>query len=498
MQQILTSVLVTSVAVLCSAFVSTNVPLGHWSYDAIDKLIGQGLVDSSMMTTKPLSRFEMARHIAEAVEKTQDRNDKNGIILSILDRLQAEFRPELIAMGVVEGQAHNSFIKPVEDPYVKYIYADTKPDLENMRGDTFEKRSNYRAGFTSRMKFFGNTAFYFHPEFAASSWDSDEDIVLIEGYGKVALGIAEVELGRDSLWWGPGYQGSLIMSNNAEPFRMVKISTPGPIQLPWILRNLGPCKVVWFLTELENDRVVPEAKLTGARFHFKPHPAVEVGASRVIMFGGSGMPSFDLVDYLKMWRPGREQEANNQLAGVDVSVLLPLGPELPVRSVKLYGDFAGEDEAGSIPSNWGKLLGIQFNDILRTGKTDLRIEYADNHVPDDPDVFYTHSIYQSGYTYEDRIIGHHMGTNARDLFVRLTHYVTEDLILGLDYDREKRGISSQSRQRRDILGLDLTYFHSDEWRVKTGLRYENLESGNLFSPGLGDNKIFYLELTYEF
>jgi hypothetical protein len=498
MQQILRLVLVTGVTCLCSAFVSTNVPLGHWSYDAIDKLIGQGLIDSSMMTTKPVSRLEMARHIAEAIEKAQKRNDNNTIIPSILGRLEAEFRPELIVMDAVEGKAHNSFIKPVEDPYVKYVYADSKPDLENMRGDTFEKRSNYRAGFASRMKFFDSAAFYFHPEFAASSWDSDEDIVLVEGYGKVALGIAEIELGRDSLWWGPGYQGSLIMSNNAEPFRIVKVSTPGPIELPWILRILGPSKLAWFLTELESDRVVSDAKLTGARFHFKPHPAVEFGASRVIMFGGSGMPSVDLVDYLKMWRPGREQVRNNQLAGVDVSVLLPLGPELPVRSIKLYGDFAGEDEAGSIPSNWGKLLGIQFNDIFRTARTDLRVEYADNHVPSEPNVFYTHNMYRSGYTYEDRIIGHHMGTDARDLFVRLTHYVTEDLILGLDYEREVQGFSSQSRQRRDIFGLDLTYFHSDDWRLKTGLRYENFENSNVFSPGLDDNKIFYIEFTHEF
>jgi hypothetical protein len=65
----ITLLLVT--ASMCSAYVSTNVPLDHWSYGAVDKLIGHGLIDSAMMATRPVSRLEMARHIAEAVEKAR-------------------------------------------------------------------------------------------------------------------------------------------------------------------------------------------------------------------------------------------------------------------------------------------------------------------------------------------------------------------------------------------------------------------------------------------
>jgi hypothetical protein len=58
-------------SVAANGFVSVNVPLDHWSYNDIDKLIGQGLIDSSMMNTRPVSRLEMARLIAEADEKFQ-------------------------------------------------------------------------------------------------------------------------------------------------------------------------------------------------------------------------------------------------------------------------------------------------------------------------------------------------------------------------------------------------------------------------------------------
>lgn len=50
MQKSLTILLPLVLASLSSGFVSTNVLLEHWSYEAVDKLIGQGLIDSAMMT----------------------------------------------------------------------------------------------------------------------------------------------------------------------------------------------------------------------------------------------------------------------------------------------------------------------------------------------------------------------------------------------------------------------------------------------------------------
>jgi len=399
----------------------------------------------------------------------------------------------LITVGALDGEYVGDFIKPIEDPYIKYVFADEKTGLENQRGDVFDKRSNYRLGFASRMKFFDTAAFYFNPEYVDSSSDPDRDIELIEGYGKVNFGNIEVEVGKDSLWWGPGYHGSILMSNNAEPFKMVKISNPRPTQLPWIFSGFGLFKGTWFLTELEKDRFIPEAKLTGLRLNFKPHPAVEIGLSRAIMFGGSGQPGVGLRDYFDMFRPQREQLENNQLAGFDTSVLMPLDRKMPAKSIKLYAEFIGEDIADqlALPSKWGRLFGMQLNDILRTGRTDLRVEYVDNHRSGKPNVFYTHDVYQSGYTYKGRTIGHHMGSDARDLFFRVTHYLKEDIVLGLEFDREK-SLSSTPRQTTDKLAFDLTFFTSNNWQLRTGYRYENSENNTQ------DNHIFHLQLIHDF
>jgi hypothetical protein len=485
------AILLAASGVLCSASVSTNVPLGHWSYDAIDKLIGCGLIDSAMMTTRPVSRIEMARHIAEAIENSERLHQTNKIMSAILERLKSEFRAELAGLGATDGESVRSFIKPIEDPYLRFLYAEKPPNLENQRGDTFNANSNYRVGFASRMKFFDKVAFYFHPEYGNWPLDSDRDIELIEGYGKVVMWKLEVQAGKDSLWWGPGRHGSLLMTNNIQPLKMVKISNPTPIQLPWILRGLGPFKAAWFLGELERDRPVPNAKLTGLRLNFKPRPNLEFGLSRTMIFNGSGMPGVGLMDYIEMWLPQSEQVDNNQLAGFDVSFLMPLGSWAPARSVRLYADMAGEDEAGGLPANWGKLVGLQISDIFRTGRTDLRVEYANNHHPGEPNVFYTHSLYP--YTYKDRVIGHHMGTDASDLFVQLSHYLTENLILDLKCDIQTAGLSSFTNPITDQFGFDITYFASKDWQLKTGYRYEHAE--NHITQ---DNHIFQFWLIREF
>jgi len=471
-----------------AALVSTNVPLDHWSYEAVEKLANYGLIDSSMLTVKPISRVEMARHIGQALYGLDRMKDPPEILESILERLKEEFRDELILIDILDGPYSDSSLKPIEDPYVRYLYARDRPDLENRRGDVFQQGSNYRAGFASRGRLFDRVAFYLHPEYVDSS-QNDGAVDLIEGYGKVMVGPFEIEAGKDSLWWGPGRHGSIIMSNNAQPLTMVKLTNPQPLRLPWIFRGLGPFKAQWFLTRLEEDRDVPEAKLSGLRLNIKPLPLFELGVSRVMMFAGEGVPRVSCLDYAEMMASiSAEQAENNQLAGLDASFLIPLGDNMPLRSVRLYSESTGEDEASGAPSKWSHLLGLQLNDILRTGRTDLRLEYADAHP-----VLYRHYLYTSGYTYEGRVLGHHVGPDARDIFIQLSHYLRADVIVDLSYDRQIHNIPGDAEQMENLLECNLTLFPSPDWRIKTGYRYENRDD-----RGGDDNHVVQLELVRRF
>jgi hypothetical protein len=473
--------------------VSTNVPLNHWSYDAIDKLADYGLIDGAMLTVRPITRLEMARHIAQATASLNRMNGAPDVLQSIVGRLQEEFRDELIQIGALDGWHSSTSAKPIEDPYAKYLYATERPNLENTRGDVFDAHSNYRAGFASRATVADTAAFYVHPEFRAASSDSDRDVDLIEGYGKTMAGPVEVEAGRDSLWWGPARRGSMLMSDNAQPLTMVKIANPQPAQLPWIFSYLGPFKAEWFFAQLEKDRDFPNANLSGMRINFKPHPLVELGVSRVMMFGGWGQPHVGFLDYIKQVSTTYEVAENDQLAGFDVSVRLPLPDNTLLRSVKLYMDAAGEDTAGALPSKWGRIIGLQLSDLLRTGRTDLRVEYADDHVRGAPGVFYTHGLYTSGYSFDGRVIGHYMGTDSRDASIELSHYLSGDLVVKVMFDRVMHDYDLEPVGAINILQYSLTWFASSDWRIEAAYRYENGEG-----RGYDDNHILQVMLARHF
>ena len=502
MQKILFSILIGILTVSCWASVSTNVPLDHWGYAAIDQLIAYGFVDSDLMTTRPVSRLEMARLISEAQFQIKEAKEINVFILARVNRLALEFEHEIDVINSPYGTSTASFLKPIEDPYIRYVNAQKTPNLENESGDMFNEGSNTRLGFSSRGKITDRFAFYVRPEHRTPDGD-DRGFNLRNAYGKTALGRFEIQAGKDALWWGPAYHGSLIVSNHAEPLTMYKISNPHPILLPGILRRLGPMRGTFFLTELEKNRAVSEPKMTGLRLDFKPHPDVQFGLSRTVMFGGKPNGNVDLDDYLQVFWPKNIQDygdkaalissRENQLAGADISWRIGLPKHVPVRSVKLYGQFIGEDAAGF--SSFRPILGAQINDLFRKGRSDLRLEFAKTSLGSSyPGAFYTHGTFINGYTYKGQVMGHHMGTEARDLFARLTHCLTPDMAVGLEYNRQTH-LTSDPHTKVSYWGSDVTWFGPCDLQLQARYRLVHYQDHPMLS---GNNSIFDVGLICNF
>jgi len=496
--------------------VSVNVPVGHWTYGAVDKLTGLGFIQVNMGSTKPFTRMQMARLALEAQQKLQDTLsdiDKHGphgrvdIIGAIVARLEREFRAELDELA--GGAETSSYVKPVEEVYVRYLYADKDIEIENDKGDELAKDSNLRLGFSTHGALFSHLGYYLNPEYRYSEgkFGGDDDrIDILEGYGKVEWLNMELEAGRDSLWWGPGRHGSLILTDNARPFDLIKVSNPRPVLLPWLFRHLGLFKVVAFWTELEKDRAVPEAELMGYRVHIKPSPLLDIGASRTIMLGGQGgakgVADLSLTDWAKVLSGKNiSGELNtNQIAGLDFEVLIPdVDRLLPViKSISLWGEWYGEDEAGGLPTKTGYVGGLKFADILLTGRTDLVFEYADNVISGRPGLWYSHGAYQTGYRYKGEVVGHDMGGDAREYFLRVEHYLSPDLALGLDYNCRQRGVEADIQEDRDRIDLDLAYQGLDGLLVRAGYRYEAIDNLGQVRGDDETNNILWLSLDYSF
>jgi hypothetical protein len=86
-----------------------------------------------------------------------------------------------------------------------------------------------------------------------------------------------------------------------------------------------------------------------------------------------------------------------------------------------------------------------------------------------------------------------MGTDSKDLFLRLTHYLSSDIIAGLQLDNQTSNLSSSPQPTLNQFGFDLTFFGLGDWQVQTGYRYEHATNSTL-----ADNHILFLQLTYDF
>ena len=254
-----------------SAFASSsiNVSLDDWTYEALDRLAGFGLLQSDLKGTRPYTRNEVARLIAEAIRLKAERAPKVSPFADyLLGRLQGEYHDELVRLGNAPGTPPKAFWKPIDELRMRYVYSDGEPRVfdgfsirpgrihayegaplvYNNEGIAYGQYDNFTAQISSSVNLWDVVSGYIQPIVLArqdegnfQSFDAAK-VDVQKGYAKLSPWDMELEAGRDSLWWGQGAHGTLLMTDNAPPLALVKLDNPSPSLLPWFLQYLGPFK----------------------------------------------------------------------------------------------------------------------------------------------------------------------------------------------------------------------------------------------------------------
>ena len=106
----------------------SDVPAGHWAYDAVTQLAADGIVegygDGTYLGNRNITRYEIAQMVAKAMARgTAKGSDKVA-----LDRLAAEFADELNNLGVRVSNLEKYADKVVWHGKIEYTYASERTD----------------------------------------------------------------------------------------------------------------------------------------------------------------------------------------------------------------------------------------------------------------------------------------------------------------------------------------------------------------------------------
>ena len=197
MKKSLVLAMAMALGVTASAYAAnpfSDVPAGHWAYDAVNKLAAEGVVDGYPDGTyggdKLMTRYEMAQIVAKAMAKGAN-----------VDKLAAEFADELDSLGVrvanLEKKADNVKITG----QIRLSYRDNDQagkDSGRMRTRLF-LNGQINEDWTYTGRFENNQYYLGEKENEYSGATGDDDIDLNWAYVSGRVGGVNTDICRQNL-----------------------------------------------------------------------------------------------------------------------------------------------------------------------------------------------------------------------------------------------------------------------------------------------------------
>jgi hypothetical protein len=254
--------------------------------------------------------------------------------------------------------------------------------------------------------------------------DDNQDFRADGSYLGLNVGNFMISAGYMERWWGPGWDGSLILSTNARPIPSITLERnyTDPFKTK-LLSWVGHWRASIAMGEAESHDVpVPNVRFLAARVNFKPRRWMEFGVTRTAQWcGGDRQCDWGTFTDMLLGRDNQvegenaaEEQPGNQMAGYDMRF------SSPWRSVPLalYAQWIGEDEAGGMPSKFIGLFGLEGWGSSKLGGWRARAEFADtacNFTRESPQFgcAYRNAIYPQGYAFRGRSIGHAIDNDSR-------------------------------------------------------------------------------------
>jgi hypothetical protein len=434
-----------------------DVPLGHWSYEYLERLEVRAGLGASHLSTRPLARGDMADLVLRLREAAH-RGDwtPTTIESSELDMLRSEFSEELSARGdtvAVLQRAYHVWERP---GWKLQAFWRARQRIEHQRRDpaelpqtdirlVFEPGAALQIGahvlaaqeISYRVRTgdgsFRNTADVRDGE-AEYVFDPHDRFTIMRTdapYLRYGSGRWRLDLGRARLRWGPGRHNAMLLDDATPPFDQVRLQARfGPVHFTSVAAELRPSQL------LPSDPLLRERYLAAHRLEVAVHERLTVALSEALVFGDRG---FDL-GYLNpltvlFVTQANEGDRDNAIASADGKLLLPHGLEL-------HGELALDDlNLRRGLRNYGNkvavLAGFLWLEPFGARDWDLEAEWSWAS-----QFTYTHLIPINRYEHFGGSLGSRTGPDSDLWWVGLRRRLSRGWAAQLFYELERHGEGS--------------------------------------------------------
>ena len=454
---------------------SVYVPMDSWVYPVFDRLIGMGYVRSAILGLRPWTRSECRR----LLDEIPDEIDGDSVAQPLVSALRTEFAES-------ESPDFQGLRGGVESVYLRTTGISGKPltnDLDfgstvvNDFGRPFQEGLNAIGGGSAHAEI-GPLDFYVRGEYqhapeapplplaarlaiqeATQNGDASVNPIpvppdvstpsvdrfhILDAYVGWKFSNWQLSFGKQTLWWGPGAMGPMMISDNIDPITMARLTRTEPFTLPGIFRLLGPIRTEFFIGRLSGQEFVhvspytnvgtfgqplsDQPYITGQKISLKPTPNLEIGVSRTGLFGGPGFPvtpgSLKNVFFSTSTSNSQGQDPGDRRTSFDFNYRIP-----GLRNwLILYADSMAEDEINPIayPRRSAMNPGIFLPQLPKLRHMQLRAEASYTDLPGLllTDYYYWNLRYLSGYTNNGHIIGDWVGRQGKALQFSSAYWIT--------------------------------------------------------------------------
>lgn len=407
------------------------VPRGDWSYDLLARWAARGLLPDGRAAREfhgdePLTRQAMAALVIQLAEQPQALPAGDGALLAHL--VQA-FRPEIQRAR----RDPDALLRALTPPVAAAGASSLARPVGRLTGFGLARlsdRSNDGAAFRGVYRGAGVlsldrrvlAALSLTNERQLYSTDPNAFPVLEQYLVRWHSGFGDWEVGKGGRRWGPGWNGTMLVSDNA----------PSIFQLDWKIRfSLGflghDYTFEQFAGTVDDEggrRYIVSRRLSrpfGRRAGASISEGIKSASTRD--FPVALILPFYAYNHL-VFTDAEKARTVNYLVDGDLWYA-------PSDSVQLYGDLVVDDITTplglgySVPRKIGYQLGLHLP-RLNHGRTDVRLEWAltDGEKPGSSvheGGTYIHRNPSLSWFHDGLPIGHPMGTNRRGPFARVRH-----------------------------------------------------------------------------